>query len=138
MQPIPYVFFRGNCAQAMRAYAEIFGGKADIVSFADMPPGAGAGMGEVPKDAVMHAALRIGDGWLYGSDDPTPGAVPMAGTNVHLSFPTVDEAQRVFAALAEGGEVRMKLEPTFWAPAFGTLSDRFGTRWMISADPPAQ
>ena len=88
----------------------------------------------VDPDAVMHAALKIGDGWLYASDDPSGDADAMAGASIALSFPTVDEAQRVFGALADGGEIRMAFEPTFWSPGFGTLTDRYGTRWMIMAD----
>ena len=90
----------------------------------------------VPEDAVMHAAVKIGDGWIFASDDPSGQSSAMAGASVSVSLPTADEARRVFHRLAEGGEVRMPIEPTFWTPAFGTLSDRFGTRWMIMADNP--
>jgi PhnB protein len=135
MQPIPYLFFSGNCAEAMNAYGEIFGARPDFVPFAAMPDEVKAQMPASAVTMVMHSALKVGEGWIYASDDPT-GSPAMAGCNVHVSLPTVDEARRVFGALAEGGEVRMALEPTFWAPAFGTLSDRFGTRWMVSADAP--
>ena len=108
----------------------------EIFSFRDMPPEAKAQMPGVPDDAVMHAGLKVGDGWIYASDDASGQTPAMDGCNVHLSFPTVEEAHRVFEALSEGGEVRMPCGPVFWAPAFGTCSDRFGTRWMIAADAP--
>lgn len=62
----------------------------------------------------------------------------MAGCKVHVSFPTIEQANAAFAALADGGEVRMPIGPTFWAPAFGTCYDRFGIRWMIAADGPEE
>ena len=134
MQPIVYLFFNGTCADAMETYGRIFGSTPEVMTAAAMPEDVRAQMPGVSDEAVMHAALRIGEGWIYASDDPSGETPEMAGCNIHLSFPTPEEARRVFDALAEGGEVRMPMEPTFWAPAFGTLSDRFGIRWMISAD----
>ena len=135
MQPVPYLFFQNTCAEAMRFYAETFGtGKPEIMSFDSMPEDEKAKMPGVPASAVMHAALKVGDGWIYASDDPSGETPAMAGTSIALSFPTVEEAKRVFDALAGGGEVRMSFEPTFWSPGFGTLTDRYGTRWMVMAD----
>ncbi len=137
MQPIPYLFFTDTCAEAMRFYAEVFGSpEPEIMPFAAMPEEEKAKMPGVPAEAVMHAALRIGDGWLYASDDPSGATPAMAGTSVCVSLPTADEAKRVWERLADGGEARMPLEATFWTPAFGTLTDRFGTRWMLMADTP--
>ncbi|MGR3571287.1 VOC family protein [Brevirhabdus sp.] len=138
MQPIPYLFFPGNCAEAMRRYAEIFDAPApEVMTPAQMPQEARDTLPEGAQDAVMHAALKLGDGWLFASDNVGGDGEAMAGASIHLSFPTAQKARTVFDALAEGGTVRMAMEPTFWAPAFGTLTDRFGTRWMISADNPA-
>jgi PhnB protein len=136
MQPVPYLFFQGNCAEAMRFYAGVLGGEPEIMSFDSMPEEEKANMPGVPGDAVMHAALKIGEGWIYASDDPSGETPSMAGTSVALSFPSVEEAKRVFDQFAEGGEVRMGFEPTFWSPGFGTLTDRFGIRWMVMADGP--
>ena len=93
-------------------------------------------MPRVDPNLVMHAALKVGDGWIFASDDPSGETPAMAGTSVALSFPTLDKARSVFDALAKGGEVRMAFEPTFWSPGFGTLTDRYGTRWMVMADGP--
>ena len=135
MQPVPYLFFHDTCAEAIRFYADVFGApEPDIVTFDSAPEEVMQHMPGVDPDAVMHAALKIGDGWLYASDDPSGDVDAMAGASISLSFPTVDEAQRIFGALADGGEIRMTFEPTFWSPGFGTLTDRYGTRWMIMAD----
>lgn len=135
MQPIPYLFLGTRAREAFEAYGRIFGSEPQIMAFGDMPPGEGEGMGELPADMVMHAAVQVGSGWIYGSDDPSGTTPPMAGCNIHVEFDTAEETRRVWDALAEGGEVRMPLEPTFWAPLFGALSDRFGTRWMIGQAP---
>jgi PhnB protein len=128
MQPIPYIFFKNDAREAFAFYGEVFGNEPEIMAAGDAMPG-------VDPETVMHAALRVGDGWIYGSDDPSGNDfTPMAGCNIHVSLATVDEARRVFDALSQGGEVRMPLERTFWSPAFGAFSDRFGIRWMISAD----
>ncbi|SFO86946.1 VOC family protein [Tranquillimonas alkanivorans] len=136
MQPIPYLFFKSTCAEAMRTYAGIFGGTPEIMTFDQMPDGGRSGMPDMPGDAVMHAALKMGDGWLYASDDPSCKSSAMSGCSVAVSFPTVDEARRVYDALAERGEVRMAFEPTFWSPGFGMLNDRFGISWMVMTDAP--
>ena len=137
MQPVPYLFFQGTCAEAMRFYASTFGsGEPEIMPFSAAPKEVLETMPGVSPNTVMHAALKVGDGWIYASDDPSGETGSMAGTSIALSFPTVEEARRVFDTLAEGGEVRMAFEPTFWSPGFGTLTDRFGTRWMVMADGP--
>ncbi|WP_371171346.1 VOC family protein [Aliiroseovarius sp. 2305UL8-7] len=134
MQPIPYLFFNGNCREAMTHYGMIFGKGPEIMSFEDMPEADRASMPGVPDDAVMHAGLAIGDGWLFASDDTTGDTPQMAGCNVCVSLAGDDETRRVFDALADGGDVRMPLSPMFWTSLFGTLTDKFGTRWMIMAD----
>ena len=138
MQPIPYIFFKSGAREAFETYGRIFGNPPEIMSFSDMPvddQGGEEGMGSVPPDTVMHAAVKVGDGWIYGSDDAFGTGDAMAGCNIHVEFPTEAETRRVWDALADGGAVRMQLEPTFWAPLFGTLSDRFGIRWMIGQAP---
>ena len=138
MTPIPYLFFKGNAREAFAHYAEVFHSDPQIMSFKDMPEDDKAQMPSLPDDAVMHAAIAVGEGWIYGSDDLSTDAAAMAGCNVHVEFPGEAETRRVFDLLARDGEVRMPLMPMFWAPLFGTLTDRFGVRWMISqAAPPS-
>ena len=133
MTPTPYLFFNGQCAEAIEAYAEIFGGEIDQrMPASEMPP-------EFPvpddrKDWVMHSRIKIGDGFLMASDNLMGETSGMAGSSVMLSFPTADEAKAVFDKLADGGDVEMAWAPTFWSAGFGTLTDRFGINWMIGCD----
>jgi PhnB protein len=99
-------------------------------------------MGDVPSDApvapemadvIMHAALKVGDQMLMASDDPTTDDFgPVQGMMVSFTADDAGEAKRVFDALADGGEVRAPLGPTFFSPAFGMCVDRFGTPWMVN------
>lgn len=131
--PTPYLIFNGTCADAMRFYERTLGGKLEaLITFGEspgceeMPPGAG--------DRIMHARLIIDGQPLMASDsmigEPYEG---MKNFSLALQYPTVAEAQQVFDALAEGGQVTMPLQKTFWAEGFGMLVDRFGTAWMINA-----
>ncbi|WP_375689114.1 VOC family protein [Pseudooceanicola sp. LIPI14-2-Ac024] len=137
MQPIVYLFFRGTCAEALSFYAAAFGSEEpELLTVASMPPEVRSQMPPMADETVMHGAVKVGMGWIYASDDMGDNVPAMAGASISVALPTVEETHRVFAVLAEGGEVRMPLEATFFAPAFGTLTDRFGTRWMIMADAP--
>lgn len=131
----PYLFFGGNCRQAFTRYQEIFGGELNMQTMGEMP--ASEGMDVPPEQAnmIMHAALTLPDGaLLMASDDPTGDGGPMKGAAVNWSTADEAEAKRVFDALAEGGEVTMPIAPTFWAPLFGMVTDRFGVPWMVNVD----
>ncbi len=129
----PYLNFGGNCREAFTRYQEIFGGELHVMGVGDMP-----GDEEVPDgmaDMVIHAALMTGDQLLMASDDASPDfAPPNKGVYVNFTTADLDEADRVFAALAEGGEIEMPIGETFWSPKFGVCVDRFGTPWMINAE----
>ena len=135
MTPTPYLFFNGNCADAMTAYADIFGSAVEeVMHGSDMP-----GDFPVPEERkgwIMHSTLRIGDGQIMASDNIMGHSDPMAGSSVLVSFPTLARAQEVFARLSDGGEVMMAFEPTFWSAGFGTCTDRFGVKWMVGCDEP--
>ena len=137
MQPVAYLFFKGNCREAMTHYAEVFGTTPEYMNFSDMPEEVQAQMPGVPANLVMHCALPVGDGWLYASDDPSGCTAPMDGCNVAVSMPTDDETRRVHAALSDGGEIRQPLEPAFWTSLFSAFTDRFGIRWMVMSESPA-
>ena len=133
MTPTPYLFFNGQCAEAIAAYAEIFGGEIlEQLPAAQLPPEY-----TPPKDRmhwIMHARVKIGDGVLMASDNIMGDTPAMAGASVMVSLPQAPEARAAFDKLAEGGEVQMPFAPTFWSAGFGTLIDRFGIRWMIGCD----
>jgi PhnB protein len=131
----PYLAFAGNCREAFTRYQEIFGGELAVLTTADMPADAGPPAEGTPSDAVMHAALTRGDELLMGADDPSGGFNgTVQGMCVNCSVSDAGEAKRVFDALAEGGQVQMPLGETFYSPAFGMCTDRFGTPWMVMAE----
>lgn len=135
----PYLAFAGNCREAFTRYQEILGGELVLLTMADVPADAGSPPPGAKPDAIMHAALTSGDDLLMGADDPTgnfDGAVD--GMCVNCSLPDAAEAKRVFDALSESGTVQMPLGETFFSPAFGMCTDRFGTPWMVMVDAPAQ
>lgn len=133
----PYLFFGGNCREAFTRYQEIFGGELVLLAMKDMPSEEAIPDGQ--EELIMHAALKFGDALLMASDDPTTDDFgPVQGMQVNYMTPDVDEAKRIFEALADGGKVTMPIEPTFWSPMFGSCIDRFGTPWMINAEGPAE
>lgn len=130
-----YLFFPGTCREAMTRYAQVLNLPVpDFMTGADMPPDVLASMPDLPATAVMHSMLTFDGSVLMASDETPTEAQPMAGCSVNLTVADADEAARVFTALSEGGQVRMPLAPAFWTPAFGTLTDRFGVRWMVMAE----
>ncbi len=131
----PYLAFAGNCRDAFTRYSEIFGGDLVLLTGADLPPDAGPPPAD--PDLIAHAALMIGDDLLMGADEPSGefgGAV--RGMCVNYSAPSPAEATRVFDALAEGGRVQVPMGETFFSPAYGMCTDRFGTPWMVMVDGP--
>lgn len=131
----PYLAFAGNARAAFTRYQELFGGELVLLTAADVPPDAGY---EVQNpDLVLHAALTTDDSLLMGADDPS-GSFDgeNRGTCVNCTVADAAEAKRVFDALAEGGLVQLPLGETFFSPAFGMCTDRFGTPWMVVAAAP--
>jgi len=129
----PYLFFGGRCEEALEFYRTALGAQIDFLmrykeSPEPQPPG------RLPpgfENKVMHATFRIGGSTLMASDGCEAGA-NFAGFSLSLAVPTAAEADRAFAALADGGQVKMPLTKTFWSPCFGMLTDRFGVAWMVS------
>ena len=128
-----YLFFDGTAAQAMPFYKRVLGGRLDVMTFAQMPGAEEQKMSAATAARVMHAMLTFEDGQLMASDtmegQPHEG---MKGFSLTLNKDTAAEAEQVFAALAEGGQVTMPIAPTFWAERFGMCTDRFGTPWMVN------
>lgn len=131
MQLTPYLVFDGQCREAFTFYAETFGGEIiTMQSFGDSP-GAEHAPAEM-QGQIMHAFLRVNGAMLMGSDAP-PGQFQRAqGLSVALQVDDPAEAERIFAALADGGQVTMPIQKTFWAERFGMVTDRFGTPWMVN------
>jgi PhnB protein len=125
-----YIFFRGQCEEAMNFYKNIFGGKVEGSRYSDMPPGTPE-MPGVEKNWFMHSTLEGGDIKLMASDSAK--ASPEA-KKVSLSLGGTDEVKmrKIFDGLAEGGKVFQPLEKMFWGDIFGSLTDKFGVEWMMN------
>ena len=137
MQVQPYLFFDGRCEEALEFYRGALGAEVTMLMRVkenpdpippDMyPPGS--------DDKVMHASFTIGETTLMASDGRAQGKPVFQGFSLSLSVPNDAEAQRLFSALGEGGQVQMPLAKTFFASSFGMVSDRFGVGWMIIVAP---
>ncbi len=133
MQVQAYLFFDGRCEEAIEFYKTALGAKVEmLMHFKDNPepPQAGASP-PAPADKVMHASLRIGDTAVMASDGRCLGKPAFQGFALTITAQSEAEADRLFAALSEGGQVQMPLTKTFFSPRFGMVADRFGVGWMI-------
>lgn len=128
----PYLNFDGKTEEAFNFYKSVFGGEfmGEVSRLKDVP---GMQIPEEAKERVIHVALPIGNDVLMGSDI-MPGQPFTVGNNNYISvFPdSREEADRLFAALSEGGEVEMPMEDEFWGDYYGSLKDKYGVCWMIN------
>jgi len=130
-----YLNYGGNCAEAFKFYEEHLGGKIGMVmKHGDMPDPSKV-MPEW-KDAVLHATITIGETMIMASDVPPDRWKPMRSAYLALNVASDADAERLFALLAQGGEVFMPLQETFFASRFAQLRDRFGTSWMLIHERP--
>lgn len=129
----PYLFFGGQCAEALDFYAKALSGRVKQ----SIP------MGEAMLDASPENANRIihavfeANGFMFMASDGVPGAPRVSGGQVHLAldFETKEEQERVFANLGEGGEIVRPLHDTFYGGRMGVLTDRYGIQWMLNWSP---
>ncbi len=128
-----YVNFAGGCAEAFRYYEKQLGGKVGMMMTHGQVPDQSRVKPEW-KNAVLHARISIGDTELFAAD--IPGAEPMRSAYLTLAVDSDAEAERVFSALSDGGEVLMPMEETFFASRFGQVRDRFGINLMILHERP--
>jgi PhnB protein len=136
----PYLFFNGRCEQAIEFYRKALGAEVEMMMrFKESPepplPGA------VPpgfENKIMHASFRVGQTNVMASDGDSADKANFQGFSLALSVPTEAEADRAFAALAEGGEIKRPLTETFFSPRFGMVADRFGVAWLIQVAPKEQ
>jgi PhnB protein len=137
-QPVvqSYLFFSGNCEEALEFYKSALGAEIEMVmrfdENPDPPPPGMLAPGFEKK--VMHASFRLGASQIMASDGCGPGG-GFSGFSLSLAVATEAEADQYFAALSEGGKVTMPLGQTFWSPRFGMLEDKFGIGWMLNVVP---
>jgi PhnB protein len=129
----PYLFFNGNCEEAIEFYRKALGAEVEMMMrFKESPEPQAPG--KVPpgfENKIMHASFRIRQATVLASDGCSSDKASFEGFSLSLTVPDEKEADRVFAGLSEGGEVKMPLTKTFWSPRFGMVQDRFGVGWMI-------
>lgn len=146
MQVQPYLYFDGRAEEALAFYKEALGAEVEaLMRFKDMPdpsPTATDGpfteskevlMAPPPgaEDKVLHASFRIGDTRVMASDGECQGQSKFQGFSLAITVPATADAQRLFAALSDGGQVQVPLTETFFSPSFGMVTDRFGVVWMV-------
>lgn len=133
----PYLFFDGTCEAALDFYRKALGAEVTmLMRYKESPEPPPPGM--VPpgsENKVMHASFRIGDTTVMASDGNCQGKPSFQGFALSLSVPNEAEADRLFAALAEGGKVQLPLTKTFFSSRFGMVADRFGVGWMVIVAP---
>jgi PhnB protein len=126
----PYLFFEGRCEEALEFYRRALGAEVEmLMRFKDSPDPGACPAGA--QDKVMHASFRIGDSTVMASDGRCQGQPSFQGIALSLTAADDAEAERLFGALAEGGQVQVPLAKTFFSSRFGMLSDRFGVPWMV-------
>jgi len=137
MQVQPYLFFDGKCEEALDFYRKALDAKVvTLMRFKDNPEPPQPGM--IPpgsENKVMHTSFRIGDTTLMASDGRNTGHPNFQGISLSLTASNDAEAERLFAALQDGGKVQMPMTKTFFSSRFGMVADRFGVSWMIIVTP---
>ena len=128
-----YLVFNGQAEEAFKFYAGCLGGQI-VASFKHGETPAAEHVPAALHDKMMHIAMKAGDSVLMGSDAPPERYKAQQGFSVSVNIEEPADAERVFAALAEGGKIGMPIQQTFWAARFGMLVDRYGVPWMINCE----
>jgi len=134
MELVPYLFFNGECENALSFYQKALGAKVPLLMRAKdspVPPPEG----KIPpgqEDKIMHCEVQIGDVRFMASDGMASGGPSFHGFSLSLTYSDRKKVDAAFEALAKGGKIDMPLGETFWSPRFGMVTDRFGVQWMIT------
>ncbi|HVG11110.1 MAG TPA: VOC family protein [Thermoanaerobaculia bacterium] len=143
MKTQPYLSFEGRCEEAIEFYREALGAEVTaFMRFKEMPASqepqdSAEGCGSIDVEngnKVMHSSFRIGDLEVLASDGMCSGQTGFQGISLALTVPGAAEAERLFNALGDGGQVQMPLTKAFFSPSFGIVADRFGVSWMLVAE----
>ena len=132
MQTQIYLFFDGRAEEALEFYKKTLGIEVEmLMRYKDAPPEAKEGCAPGTENKVMHSSFRLGDQRVMASDGYAKGNPEFKGFSLSLSTTDEAEAEKVFAALGEGGQVQQPLIKTFFSPKFGMVQDKFGVGWMV-------
>lgn len=132
----PYLSFGGQCEEAVKFYQEVLGAEVEMMMrFSESPEPLPEEMQAAElQDKIMHATFRVGESVVMASDG-CGGEAEFKGFHLSIGVEDKDDATRIFNQLSDGGNVQMPLLPTFWAPLFGMVSDKYGVGWMVSVIP---
>ena len=136
MELQPYLFFDGRCEEAVNFYQRTLGAEVQMLmrmKDSPEPPQPGT-MPPGSENKILHTSFRIGDTVVMASDGHAQGKPVFQGFALSIQVPTAPEADRLFKALADGGQVQMPLAKTFFSPSFGMVADRFGVAWMVMVE----
>ena len=129
----PYIAFKGNCREAIEFYKGALDAEVLFVQTVGESPMSNMG----PAENIMHCTIKVGGSTIMMCDDPSPNPASTNGNiSLAIGLNDPDRARQLFANLAAGGTVIMPLEKTYWAEAFGMVTDKFGLKWMINCDAP--
>ena len=131
-----FLNYGGNCAEAFRFYERHLGGKIEMMMTRGEMPGQSDDVAPESKNSIVYASMTIGGTSIMASDVPADRFQPMRSVYLSLGLDSDAEAERLFKLLAEGGEVFMPMQDTFFASRFAMLRDKFGTSWMIIHEKP--
>jgi|ERR1051326_3329449 PhnB protein len=128
----PYITFKGNCREAIEFYRSALDAQVLFTQKVGDSPMSSMG----PAESIMHCTMKVGDSTIMMSDDLQPGGGAASAGNISLAIGLNDpeQARKFFGNLAKDGTVIMPIEKTYWAEAFGMLTDKFGVKWMINCD----
>lgn len=129
----PYIAFKGNCRQAIEFYKDALGAEVLFIQTVGESPMANMG----PPENIMHCTVKVGTSMIMMSDAPSSEASTGDGNiSLAIGLNDVERAKQVFGNLAKDGSVVMPLEKTYWAEAFGMVTDKFGIKWMVNCEAP--
>ncbi len=130
----PYLFFAGNCREAMEFYKDVFGGTLNVQTYDEVP----GQQSEAMKGKVMHASLTNGAADLMASDSPHPDRLGTGKISLSLSGTDDRKLRTIFDGLSAAGKVNSPLKKEFWGDTFGALTDKFGVEWMVNISAPKE
>jgi len=127
-----YLFFDGRTEEALDFYKKTLGVEVEmLMHYKDAPPEAKEGCAPGTENKVMHSSFKLGDQRVMASDGYAKGNPEFKGFSLSLATKDEAEAEKVFAALGDGGQVQQPLIKTFFSPKFGMVQDKFGVGWMV-------
>jgi PhnB protein len=126
----PYLNFDGRCDDAIAFYKKAVGAEVKVMMRWKDAPDKSMCTAE-NADKVMHSSVNIGEATVMMSDGRHTGHPEFKGISLSLIAKDPAEAETLFKALGDGGQVQMPMSKTFFSPAFGMVADKFGVTWMV-------